>query len=70
MEQRGKREETQGIHNRVDKLFSLCGHENANGRNGQMAAPPNPGGVLETMEEGAHKVQNVASASFAGMEST
>ena len=56
MEQPGKRRETQEIHKRVDKLFSICGHEEPNGANGRMVTPQNPCGVLETMEEGTHEV--------------
>ena len=35
-----------------------------------MAAPPNPGNVLETMEKGEHKIQNVESVTLIGVEST
>jgi len=70
VEQPGKRKETQGIYDWVDKLFQVCGHEEPDGRNGQVAAPQNPGSVLETMEKGAHEVQDAESTSFAGVEGT
>ena len=35
-----------------------------------MATPPNPCGVLETMEKGEHKIQNVESATLIGVEDT
>ena len=33
-----------------------------------MATPQNPGDVLETMEKGAHEVQNAQSVTLARME--
>ena len=35
-----------------------------------MATPPNPCGLLETMEKGEHKIQNVESATLIGVEDT
>lgn len=59
MEQSGKRRETQEIHKWVDKLLSICGHEEPDGANRRMVTPQNSGGVLETMEKGTHEVQDI-----------
>ena len=56
MEQYGKRKETQEIYDWVDKLLPICGYEELDGDNGQMAPPQNPSGVLETVEEGANEI--------------
>lgn len=70
VEQSGKRRETEEIHKWVDKLFSICGHEELAGENGRMVTPPNPCSVLETMEKGTNEVQDIKSTTLTRMEGT
>lgn len=68
VEQPGKRKETQGIYDWVDKLFQVCGHEEPDGKNGQVATSQNPCGVLETMEKDTYEAQDAQSAPSTGVE--
>lgn len=69
MGQPGKGEETPGVYKGVDKLFPVCRHEKPDGTDGRVVTPPNPRSVLETMEESAHKIQDVEGVTPARMES-
>ena len=45
-----------GSRGSVARFTPVCGHEGPYGGSGRVAAPQNPGSVLETMEKGANEV--------------